>query len=267
MNEHKPTVTEADLHALADGLLPPEKQAELEAWLAENPEEAASVTAWQAQNDDIRAMFSPYAISRDGDTDLILKSRTSSAVQTFAPQRSRRLMMLAASLALFIAGAVAGHFGPDLFAKPELQLTSIEALPQQAHSAFVVYASDVRHPVEVGADQEAHLATWLGKRMNVAGLKVPSLQKLGFQLVGGRLLPINGTPGALFMYENASGQRLTVLVGRNSGNTTTSFRFASDKAVETFYWIDGDLGYAVTGEISRDMLRQVADECYKQFSS
>ncbi|AYG66613.1 MULTISPECIES: anti-sigma factor [unclassified Rhizobium] len=267
MNERKPTVTEADLHAFADGLLAPEKQAELQAWLTENPEDAAAVTAWQVQNDDIRAMFSPYAISKDGDADLFSTSRNMSSAQATTPQPSRKLMILAASLALFVAGAVAGRFGPDLFARPELQLTSIEALPQQAHSAFVVYASDVRHPVEVGADQEAHLATWLGKRMNVAGLKVPSLQTLGFQLVGGRLLPINGTPGALFMYENASGQRLTVLVGHNSGNTTTSFRFASDKAVETFYWIDGNLGYAVTGEISRDMLRQVADECYKQFSS
>jgi anti-sigma factor RsiW len=267
MNEHKPTVTEADLHAFADGLLPPEKQAELEAWLAENPEDAAAVAAWQAQNDGIRAMFSPYAVSRDGDANLISKRTSTSSTRAIPQQQNRKLLMLAASLALFVAGAAAGHFGPDLFARPELQLTSIEALPQQAHSAFVVYASDVRHPVEVGADQEAHLATWLGKRMNVAGLKVPSLQKLGFQLVGGRLLPINGTPGALFMYENASGQRLTVLVGRNGGNVTTSFRFASDNAVETFYWIDDDLGYAVTGEISRVMLRQVADECYKQFSS
>ncbi|MGZ9722917.1 anti-sigma factor family protein [Rhizobium miluonense] len=267
MNENNPTVTEADLHAFADGLLPPEKQAELKVWLTENPEDAAAVAAWQAQNDEIRAMFSPYAVSKDGDADLISRSGSTSTVQAFPARPSRRLMMLAASLALFVAGAAAGHFGPDLFAQPELQMTAIEALPQQAHSAFVVYASDVRHPVEVGADQEAHLATWLGKRMNIAGLKVPSLQKLGFQLVGGRLLPINGTPGALFMYENASGQRLTVLLGRNRGNTTTSFRFASNDAVETFYWIDGHLGYAVTGEISRDMLRQVADECYKQFSS
>jgi len=267
MNENNLTVTEADLHAFADGLLPPEKQAELQAWLADNPEDAAVVAVWQAQNDDIRAMFSPHAVSKDGDADLFPKSGSMSSAQPTAFQRTRKLTMLAASLALFFAGAAAGRFGPDLFAQPELQLTSIEALPQQAHSAFVVYASDVRHPVEVGADQEAHLATWLGKRMNVAGLKVPGLQRLGFQLVGGRLLPINGTPGALFMYENAGGQRLTVLVGRNSGNTTTSFRFASDNAVETFYWIDGDLGYAVTGEISRDMLRQVADECYRQFSS
>jgi anti-sigma factor RsiW len=146
-----------------------------------------------------------------------------------------------------------------------LQLAGIETLPRQAQSAFLVYASEVRHPVEVGADQEAHLAAWLGKRLNVPDLKVPSLKALGFQLVGGRLLPVNETPGALFMYEDAAGKRLTVLVGRNGQNQTTSFRFANSGSVDTFYWIDGELGYAVTGEISRDVLRQVAELCYKQF--
>ncbi|WP_267550213.1 anti-sigma factor [Rhizobium rhizogenes] len=267
MTERNPTVTEADLHAFADGQLPPERQAQMEAWLAENPKDAATVAAWQAQSDGIRALFAPYGISREGDADLIARGKRALPEDKAAPHKFRRLIMFAASLVLFFAGAVAGHFGPDLFARPELQLTAMEAWPQQAHSAFIVYASEVRHPVEVGADQEAHLATWLGKRMNVAGLKVPSLQVLGFQLVGGRLLPINGTPGAMFMYENASGQRLTVLVGHNNANTTTSFRFASNGDVETFYWIDGSLGYTVTGEISREMLQRVADECYKQFSS
>ena len=267
MTERNPTVTEAELHAFADGLLQPEKQTQLEAWLAENPEDAATVAAWQAQNDGIKALFAPYAISKEGDPDLIAKGKEIQPKAKAKQHLFRRLIMIAASLALFLAGAVAGHFGPDMFARPELQLTAMEAWPQQAHSAFIVYASEVRHPVEVGADQEAHLATWLGKRMNVAGLKVPSLQVLGFQLVGGRLLPINGTPGAMFMYQNAAGQRLTVLVGHNTENTTTSFRFDSNGDVETFYWIDGSLGYTVTGEISREMLQQVAEECYKQFSS
>jgi len=257
-------VTEADLHAFADGLLAPDDHARLEAWLSENPEDAANVAAWQAQNIGIKALFSPYEISRDGDRELVMPAATPVSASA---RRRKWLPMAAASLALFVAGAAADHFAPSLLTPPELRLAGIEALPRQAQSAFVVYASDVRHPVEVGADQETHLATWLGKRMNVANLKVPGLQSLGFQLVGGRLLPINGVPGALFMYENAAGQRLTVLVGTNKENTTTSFRFTSTGTVETFYWIDGSLGYAVTGEISRDMLRQVADECYKQFSS
>jgi anti-sigma factor RsiW len=267
MNERNPTVTEADLHAFADGLLPPEDHARVEAWLNSNIEDVATVAAWQAQNSGIKALFAPYEISTDADRLLVLSETIPAAQIAASPRRMRRMTMAAASVAIFLVGVAAGHFAPDLIARPELQRTAIEALPRQAQSAFVVYASDVRHPVEVGADQEAHLATWLGKRMNIADMKVPNLQTLGFQLVGGRLLPVNGTPGALFMYENDGGQRLTVLVGRNDENTTTSFRFASVGDVETFYWIDGNLGYAVTGQISRDMLRQVAEQCYKQFPS
>ena len=39
------------------------------------------------------------------------------------------------------------------------------------------------------------------------------------------------------------------------------------RQLETFYWIDGELGYAVTGEILRETLREVAEECYRQFPS
>lgn len=124
----------------------------------------------------------------------------------------------------------------------------------------------MRHPVEVGADQQAHLATWLGKRLDY-GLKIPDLSALGFSLVGGRLIPVNGTAGAMLMYEDGSGQRLTVLLGRNRDNRETSFRIASQGALGTFYWIDGEIGYAVTGEVPRDLLQKVAHECYRQFEA
>ena len=35
-------------------------------------------------------------------------------------------------------------------------------------------------------------------------------------------------------------------------------------AVRTFYWFDGPIGYAVTGEISAEELKTVAEECYRQ---
>jgi anti-sigma factor RsiW len=262
MSETDRTVTEADLHAFADGQLPPSEHARVEAWLAENPDDALAVAAWQMQNAGIKTLFAPYEVSKDNDRALVVRS----------PIRDGRIAigrwwLAGATAAVFVAGIAAGHFLPPLAARQELELAGVEALPRQAQSAFLVYASEVRHPVEVGADQEAHLATWLGKRMNIPDMKVPSLQTLGFQLVGGRLLPVNETPGALFMYEDATGKRITVLVGRNGENETTSFRFANAGSVDTFYWIDGELGYAVTGEISRDMLRQVAELCYKQFPS
>ena len=162
-------------------------------------------------------------------------------------------------------GAAGGFAGARLFAEAEPQLASVQTLPQQSQAAYLIYASEVRHPVEVFSNEEAHLATWLGKRLDIPDLRVPDLRSLGFQLVGGRLLPVDGKAGAFFMYEDEAGKRLSVIVGRNPDNRDTSFRFASSDGVETFYWIDNDLGYAVSGEISRERLRQVAEECYRQF--
>ncbi len=261
MNETDPTVTEADLHAYADGQLPEAARARVEAWLQNNPDDAAKVADWQAQNGDIRSLFAGYEEGRESDLLLVMPAQTSIS------SWQKRSAMAAAAVALLALGALGGHYGPALWQKPDLQLASSETLPAQAQNAFLVYASEVRHPVEVFANEEAHLATWLGKRLSIPNLKVPDLQTLGFHLVGGRLLPVDGKPGAMFMYEDQGGERLTVLVGRNVNNRTTSFRFATAGDLETFYWIDGELGYAVTGEISRDTLRQVAEECYKQFPS
>lgn len=260
MNEINQTVTEADLHAYADGQLPEQARARIEAWLSDNPDDASRVAEWTVQNAEIRSLFAAYEKSAEADMGLVTgRGRPASW--------PKRLAITAAIMAVFGLGALSGHYGPTLFEKPDLQRTELETLPSDARNAFLVYAGEVRHPVEVFANEEAHLATWLGKRLAVQDLKVPNLQELGFKLVGGRLLPVDGRPGAMFMYEDQAGERLTVLVGRNADNRPTSFRFASYGNVETFYWIEGELGYAVTGEVSRDVLRKVAEECYRQFPS
>jgi anti-sigma factor RsiW len=252
-------LTEAELHALADGLLTAEERADAEARLAAYPEDASKVTEWRDQNAQIRAAFAPYAAARAADADLIKpKGRRS----FWGPSIAKKM----AGVAVFAIGIAIGHYGPRSADDLAPQIASAEALPQQAQEAYLIYASEVRHPVEVFADEEAHLASWLGKRLEVENLKIPQLANLGFRLVGGRLLPVDGKAGALFMYEDQSGQRLTVMVGRDDSNRATAFRSVSAEGLDTFYWIDGALGYAVTGEISRELLQKVAAECYQQFN-
>ncbi|RWX78432.1 anti-sigma factor [Neorhizobium lilium] len=261
MIEARP-VSEAELHAYADGFLAEAERSRVAQFLAENPDAAEMVADWQSQNDQLRAAFAAHEKSRPDDIRMLSLGSARPAVTAH-----RRLALAAAAVVLLAVGAAGGHYGPRLFQQPDIQLAYAETLPREARNAFLVYTSEVRHPVEVFANEEAHLATWLGKRLSIADLKVPNLQAQGFKLVGGRLLPVAGKPGAMFMYENGGGQRVTVMVGRNKENRTTSFRFASASDVETFYWIDGELGYAVTGEISRDLLQTIAEECYRQFPS
>ncbi|MGF9563988.1 anti-sigma factor [Neorhizobium sp. JUb45] len=261
MSATKP-VTDADLNAYVDGFLDAEDRLRVEQFLADNPDAATMLADWQSDNEALRAAFASKAVSRPGDQALV----TYAGRPVFSTRR-RLPAMVAAVLLIFAAGAAVGHLGPRLLNTHEIELTDSEILPQESKNAFLVYASEVRHPVEVFADEETHLATWLGKRLAIDKLKVPDLKPLGFKLVGGRLLPVDGRAGAMFMYEDGFGQRITVLVGRNADNRNTSFRFASADRLETFYWIDNALGYAVTGEISRDLLRRVAEECYRQFPS
>lgn len=256
------SVSEADLHAFADGLLDEADRARVLEFLADNPEAAEMIADWQAQNEELRGAFAGYEKSKSSDIRMLSIGFARPPVQP-----RRRVALAAAAVVIFALGAAGGHYGPRLFAPPDIQLTSTEFLPREARNAFLIYAGEVRHPVEVFANEEAHLASWLGKRLAIANLKVPNLQTMGFKLVGGRLVPVGGKPGAMFMYEDQTGQRVTVMVGRNKENRTTSFRFASANTVETFYWIDGELGYAVTGEISRDLLQKIAEECYRQFPS
>lgn len=260
MTEEFDTVSEDELHAYVDGHLSQPERGRIETWLERHPARAEEVREWQAQATALRQHFAPYARGDEGDRALISARRTAGKTPSLSPLRR-----IAAGLLIFAAGALAGAYAPGFIApEPRLADSAAEALPQQAQSAFLIYASEVRHPVEVGADQQAHLANWLGKRLDYA-LTIPDLSALGFSLVGGRLVPVDGKAGAMLMYEDATGERLTVLLGRNAENRETSFRVASRGGVETFYWIDGEIGYAVTGEVPRDLLQKIADECYRQF--
>jgi anti-sigma factor RsiW len=137
-------------------------------------------------------------------------------------------------------------------------------LPLRAARAHLVYSPEVRHPVEVEAKDKDHLVKWLSKRLGI-DLKVPILANEGFELLGGRLLPGNDGPVAQFMYQEASGKRLTLYVTRpHKGDNVTAFRFAQEGPVSVFYWIDRECGYALSGEVDKPTLARVASAVYKQ---
>ncbi|MBD9372837.1 anti-sigma factor [Rhizobium sp. ARZ01] len=256
MNETRGIVGENDLHAYVDGLLDEGRRAEVEAWLALHPQEAERVASWSMQNERIREAFSADFASSSEDRRMIEPRRPG-----FLTHLLRSAAAAAAALLVFAAGYGTGRLVTQ--DAPPTMTAATAGLANEARSAFLIYASEVRHPVEVGADQQEHLAAWLGKRLDYH-LRLPDLSSLGYSLVGGRLVPVGGRPGALLMYQNGGGQRLTMMIGRNEDNRETSFRLDTDDPVRTFYWIDGPIGYAVTGEISADELRAVADECYRQ---
>jgi len=119
--------------------------------------------------------------------------------------------------------------------------------------------------VEIGADHEDQLVTWLSKRLGTP-VRPPKLGPQGFELVGGRLLPGNQGPVAQFMYQDATGQRLSLMVSTEiADNHDTAFRFSQEDSVNVFYWIDGKFGYALSAGISKGDLARVTTAVYDQF--
>lgn len=170
----------------------------------------------------------------------------------------------ARAAALVAIGLAIGLAIPLLSPVPPIPAAAVTPLPVRAARAHLVYSPEVRHPVEVEAKEQEHLVKWLSKRLGLP-LKIPMLTAEGFELLGGRLLPGNDGPVAQFMYQDASGKRLTLYVSRpHTGDTVTAFRFAQEGAVSVFYWIDRDCGYALSGEVDKPALARVATSVYRQ---
>ncbi len=140
---------------------------------------------------------------------------------------------------------------------------------RQAAVAHVAFLPEVRHPVEVTADQNEHLIQWLSKRLG-RPLKVPQLSAQGWELMGGRLLPGEQGPRAQFMFQDAGGQRVTLYIGAmendRPASQETAFSFSGDERMPGFYWVDRGFGYAITGKLPRQALLELATSVYRQLS-
>jgi anti-sigma factor RsiW len=252
MNESEP-VSENELHAYVDGRLDGARRAAVEAYLAANAEAAERVAAYRRQNELLVAAFGPVA-----EEPLPARLRARWALRRYAPWWRAAGMAAGLSLAFLSGWWLRGE--------PPVEALAQAALARQAAVAHVVYAPEVLHPVEVRADQEEHLAKWLSKRLGQP-LRAPKFGAAGFELVGGRLLPGADRPAAQFMYQDARGQRLTLYVSTDvDANRETAFRYAREDGVGVFYWVDGPLGYALSGELERERLLAVAESVYHELN-
>lgn len=259
MSEAEQSVGEADVHAWADGRLAEDRRAQVEAWLSAHPEEAERAAAYRALNEQLRAHYEP-----------VLDEPVPGRLESAALRRARWRSAAAIAAWLAIGAAIGGVAGWELHAQrtpAHVAQQDAPVIARRAALAHATYAPEVRHPVEVGADQEQHLVAWLSKRLG-GDVRAPRLEAEGMALVGGRLLPRDPGPVAQFMYQSAPGRRVTLYV-RTEGpeQRETAFRFAREGNVRVFYWIDRKFGYALSSaDLEREELLRLANEVYRQLN-
>lgn len=259
------SIHESEVHTYVDGALTEARRQAVEAYLADRPEEAERVRLYRAQNQALKALFDPVLNEPVPAHLRALSEPAVAAIDLAKPSFLTRwsLDRIAAGVLITALGGLGGWLGHAQYRAPELSAQTVP-LPRQAAVAHVVYSPDVRRPVEVAAEQEEQLVKWLSKRLGKP-VQPPKLGSLGYELIGGRLLPGNSGPVAQFMYQEASGQRLTLYVTtENQIRHDTGFRFAEEGAVNVFYWVDGQFGYALSGGIAKGDLARVATAVYDQ---
>jgi len=249
-------VSDSELNALVDGELDPARQAEIEAWLAENPEAAQRVARYRAQSAGLHALY-----------DDILNEEL--PVRTAALLESRRTGVpawaaMAAAVALFVVGAaggwiVRGEGIPDSgaqFASATAPATTppidTQVLMQRASMAHVVSHQDELRTPAVGGP--AAMADYIADRMGKQ-VRVPSLESFGYNMVGGRVLPDTDGPAAQFVFADKDGQKVSLYVRSEQANgVDITYALADDLSM--FYWNDSDRSYALVTRIDDDSGRE-----------
>ncbi|MDX7951896.1 hypothetical protein P7D22_12015 [Lichenihabitans sp. Uapishka_5] len=284
--------SDVDLHAFVDGQVSPERRALIDAYLKVTPEEASRVDLWRRQNEAVRTIFAGAASepvplwltigqvasgrarapnnSRDAIQDNRLpRSKPSRPVGASARPAGvgRLLRPIGVAVVAFLAGAAMPSLLPALPTAIENWLPATPRMGQmrrvaertiEAHRTFSV---DPDRPVEITDQPAGALAAWFRHHVAVP-VRVPDLTKLGWTLRGGRVVPADQGPAALMVYENAVGDRLSLLVaGVNNPNLSdTSFALLPGP---TLTWLDGPVGFGLVTSKEGSWLRDNAAALYR----
>jgi anti-sigma factor RsiW len=250
MTDRDSPVTPDELHAYVDGMLPPDRRAAVEAWLAAHREDAARVAEWRAQADAIRGHYG--AVAQAPVPERLHLDRLAQSDRSWRP-------IAVAALIAALLGGIAGWMARGASAAAP---TIFDTYTSEAIEAHKLYVVEVRHPVEVYGEEEEHLLQWLSKRLNYE-LRLPNLQGVGLKLVGGRLLPGPSGASAFFMYEGDGGDRITIYCAQSDA-ALAAMRYRAADPLAAVYWVDRNLAYVVSGPSDRERLQKVAQAVYDQ---
>lgn len=246
-------IGENDLHAYVDQALAPARLAEVEAYLGQHADVAARVAALVRQRAALRAALAPIAQEP-------VPARLSLARLT-EPRRAANDNWWRSAAAAVVLLGVGGASGWMLH--PIVRDTGMVALGREAAASYVAYAPDQLHPVEIKAADSAELVDWVSRRLGHP-VAVPDLAAAGYRLMGGRLVPTDHGPAALFLYDNDHGSRLAVLVRPMAVAGDTAMSEQSNGAVSGYAWARDGMGYSLVSDLAAGTLHPLANAVRRQ---
>ncbi len=276
---------EAELHALVDGQLSPERRAEIEDYLLHNKEDAALVECWRRQNAALRAAFEPVAretpplslrnaAARNAangappiETGVIHWGRPSSS---FRPPRRldearegrRRRALLVAAATVSIVAAIACLsllFSTRLRTSPQEALRSPILSQGYVDRAAISYATFARetHPIEFDAARKVEFSQILSARVGFA--LAPDLASLGLTLLGGRVVPGLMRPAGVLIYENSEAVRVALYFERANAGPASFAPPRLDQELTAIEWRGAGMAFVLIGPLAPEEMQRSAE--------
>ena len=241
---------DALLVAYVDGELDAAATREVEALLAVSPEARQKVEVYRETAGLLRAACGEHAYPADAE-------RLLPAPPCVLHRTKRRYgWAVGAALAAGVAGFAGGGFWGSR-PPPEAQ-----AFAEEVAEYHAVYSREVRHLVEVPAEQMDDITNWLGRRLE-RRLVVPDLASESLRFAGARMLVANGQPVAQLIYTRTQGLPLALCITRLGGEAAP-LRLERHGAQSTATWRDGRYAYVAVGEADEAALRSMAEQAARQ---
>lgn len=279
-------IEEADLHALVDGELDPERRRKVEDHLLQNPDDAALVESWRRQNAALRAAFEPVALEtpplslRDAaqrppappqgqgpiETGAIHWGRPSGASR--ATRRlddvrasRRRRTIISGLLTLLAGGALAGaaalvYTSRSAPTRPSFSASAPQGYVARAGVTYLTYVSDPR-PVELDAMQKAELAKWLYGRTGFS--RLPDLSGAGLRLLGGRVAPGVVAPAGFLLYEQGAGGGRVGLYFERAEIGVAAQAPRAAPGLTAVEWRASGLAFVLIGPLTQEAMQAAAE--------
>ena len=237
-------VTEDELHAFIDGQLPAEREGAVRGYLAASPEEARRIDSYITQRAALRRAMA------DPPGGVLPPRLLLSQIAAETVRRRRWLgpwpMAAAVLLSLGLGGAGGWYAGRGPTQSRDAHAAAV--LVAQAVATYAVFGADDAHPVEFTAAELPGVLPRLSTRLGRT-LQIPSLDSIGFHLVGGRIVATeHGAPALLLLYESQPGDRIGLLLRAMAPEIRWSLHREATNGTATDCWIGGGVGYAVVGQ-------------------
>jgi len=258
-------IDEELLSAYLDGELEGDSLAEVEAALAQDVELQDQLAALMDADQAARAEFA--AMLDEPVPDALLAALAPPAAETVAPVAPPAANLptppkapawaIAAALAgaLLIGGAGGLYLGRETGVAAPPQVAEVAPWIADIADYHAVYSQQVRHLVEVPAEEADHIETWLSATLDTQ-VVIPDLTEQGLTFEGARLLVAAGKPVAQLLYTDADGA-VVALCQIQTDNPQVAARADEVGGFELISWGAAAGNFVIVADTGREDLRDI----------